>query len=36
MVSALHVSVGYINDLISIEGLDYITRAAMQGLLQDR
>jgi hypothetical protein len=31
-----HVSVGYINDLISIEGLDYITSAAMQGLLRDR
>jgi hypothetical protein len=31
-----HVSVGYINDLISIEGLDYITSAAMQGLLKDR
>ncbi|WIA32941.1 hypothetical protein OEZ86_006108 [Tetradesmus obliquus] len=31
-----HVSVGYINDLISIEGLDCITSAAMQGLLRDR
>jgi hypothetical protein len=36
MVSALNVSVGYINDLISIEGLDYITSAAMHGLLRDR
>jgi hypothetical protein len=32
----LHVNVGYINDLISIEGLHYITSAAMQGLLRDR
>jgi hypothetical protein len=32
----LHVRVVHINDLISIEGLDYITSAAMQGLLQDR
>lgn len=30
-----HISVGYINDLIGMDGVDFITSTALQGLLKD-